>query len=103
VTGVTRPSNTKDLGLPTRSSNPFDAKREIGRAYPRRTPVARVSLGRDELVVSLDGHGNVDLRLWTDTGGIHFPSKSGITFPRERLDDLIDALQGARKDGQAIA
>ena len=35
VTGVACQSIIKDLVLPTPFSNPFDAKRQIGRAYPR--------------------------------------------------------------------
>jgi hypothetical protein len=63
----------------------------------RRTPLARLDLGRDQLVVSIDDHGNVDLRLWTDTAGVRLASKAGITFPCERLGDLIAALKAARR------
>jgi len=35
VTGVARPSATKDLTSHTTINNPFDAKREISRAYTR--------------------------------------------------------------------
>ena len=62
-----------------------------------RTALACIPIGQDELVVSLDGHGNHDLRLWTLTGDLRFPSKAGITFPRERLDEVIAALNAAKR------
>jgi hypothetical protein len=69
----------------------------------KRAVLARLDLGRDELVVSADEHGNVDVRLHTETAGLRFPSKHGITFPRERLGDLIAVLKaGAQQEGSSV-
>jgi hypothetical protein len=67
------------------------------------TALARIPIGKDELVVKLDG-GRVDIRLSTLTGDQRFPSKHGVTLPRDCLNDLIAALEAAKKKGgQAIA
>ncbi len=48
-----------------------------------RIPVARIPLDRDELVISTDEHGQIDIRLMDGpTGGVRFPSGKGISFPR---------------------
>jgi hypothetical protein len=62
-----------------------------------RVAVARIPVGQDELVVSIDEHDRIDLRIWTRTGDLKFPSKHGVTVPRHALRDLIDALMAARR------
>ena len=48
----------------------------------RRQVFGRMPLGAvDELVISIDEHGDIDLRRWTFTGGLRFPSKRGVTLP----------------------
>jgi hypothetical protein len=61
----------------------------------RRTRIARIPIGVDELVVSVDDRDHVDVRLWTDTSGVRFPSKHGVTVPRHVINDLINALRSA--------
>lgn len=40
-----------------------------------RIPIARIALDDgSELVVSIDERGRTDLRLWTPTGDLKFPS-----------------------------
>ena len=63
----------------------------------RRQVLARVPLGAvDELVISIDEHGDIDLRRWTFTGGLRFPSKRGVTLPPSLLPDVIAALERAK-------
>ena len=61
------------------------------------TRLAAIPLDRDELVVSVDERDRIDVRLWTDTGGIRFPSKHGIAVPRHALPEIIAALELARR------
>ena len=63
----------------------------------KRATLARIPLGRDEVVIALDDRDRIDIRLWTDTSGIRLPSKHGVTLPRYVLRDLIDALEQARR------
>jgi hypothetical protein len=61
-----------------------------------RTRVATIPLDDDtDLVVSLDAQGDLDLRRWTQTGDLKFPSKHGATVPRGSVRDLIEALREA--------
>jgi hypothetical protein len=60
----------------------------------RRTVLARIPLGKDALVVTLDGD-RVDIRVHTPTGGLRFPSKNGLTINHGDLPALIEALQHA--------
>ena len=58
-----------------------------------RTAPARIPLDDTDLVISVvEPQGAIDLRLWTQTGGVKFPSKIGITIPRYALRAVIDAL-----------
>ena len=67
-----------------------------------RTRLATIPLDDgSDLVVSLDAHGDLDLRRWTPTGDLQFPSKNGVTVPRHVLRDLIDALRNAKRRGAA--
>ena len=65
------------------------------------TPVARIPLDHNELVISVIDGGKIDVRMWTPTGGVRFPSKNGVTFPgqclREALDGLRLAMSGGKK------
>ncbi len=62
-----------------------------------RHAIARIPLGQDELVVSIDERGDLDLRIWTPSGDLRFPSKHGVSVPKWALRDLIDALQQAKR------
>ena len=65
----------------------------------KRVTLTRVAIGRDELVVSLTDHDKLDLRLWTLSGSIGFPSRNGLTINLDDLPALIAALRRvARKD-----
>jgi hypothetical protein len=55
-----------------------------------RTPIARIAVDDNELVISV-GAGAIDMRLWTPTGGIRFPSKHGMTFPAHCVREVLDA------------
>lgn len=66
-----------------------------------RIAIARIPVDRDELVVSVDERDRIDIRLWTDTSGVRFPSKSGVTVERWALPDLINALQRAKRRNAA--
>ena len=69
-----------------------------------RIPIARIALDDgSELVVSIDERGRTDLRLWTPTGDLKFPSKHGLTVSRYALREVIAALREAKEGGQAIA
>jgi hypothetical protein len=63
-----------------------------------RTSLAVISLDDgSDLVVSIDADGDLDLRRWTQTGDLKFPSRNGVTVPHEHLNDLIDALKAAKR------
>ena len=50
-------------------------------------------LGADELVLSTDAHGKLDLRVWTATGSLRMASRNGLALDRADLPALIDALR----------
>jgi len=56
----------------------------------------RVRHGRDELVLSLNKHDRLDLRLWTAAGGVRMEPPTGLTLHLNDVPKLIDALQGAQ-------
>jgi hypothetical protein len=63
-----------------------------------RVRLATIPLNSDaDLVVSVDSEGAIDLRIWTPSGDLKFPSKSGVTVPRWALRDLIEALKAAKR------
>ena len=57
----------------------------------KRTPITRFPIGNDLLVVTLE-RDRLDVRVHTPTGGLHFPSKNGLTLPLTDLPKLIEAL-----------
>jgi len=61
-----------------------------------RIAVIELEDGSD-LVVSIDQLGRVDVREWTQTGDLKFPSKHGVACPRSALTALIDALRKAKR------
>ena len=68
----------------------------------KRTVIARIPIGHDEIVISLDDRDRIDVRVHTLTGGLHFPSNNALTLRREHLAALIEALEGAmRKEAAA--
>jgi hypothetical protein len=61
-----------------------------------RERLAVIELDADtDIVVSIDQLGRIDLREWTQTGDLKFPSKHGVAVPRAVLRDLIAALSEA--------
>jgi hypothetical protein len=62
-----------------------------------RRPVARIPIGRDELVISAAEGDRIDIRLWTDTSGVRFPSTRGVTIPQWAVRDLINALKATKQ------
>lgn len=59
----------------------------------QRTPIARIPVDQNELVISIDHAGMIDMRIWTPTGGVKFPSKHGVSFPARCVRDVLDALR----------
>ena len=56
---------------------------------------------RDEIKVSLNtfaGQRLVDVRIYSEIDGVVRPTKKGISLARERLPDLIRALQQAERE-----
>jgi hypothetical protein len=70
----------------------FGQRQTGGGAITHRTRIAAIPIGKDEFVVSIDEHGRIDLRLWTMTGDMRFPSGKGFSLPRHLISDLIAAL-----------
>jgi hypothetical protein len=66
----------------------------VGAGLCKRTVLARIPTGKDELVVTLHSD-RVDIRVHTPTGGLRFPSKNGLTVKHGDLPALIEALQHA--------
>jgi hypothetical protein len=63
-----------------------------------RDTIARIALDNgSDLVVSIDADGDLDLRRWTPTGDLKFPSKHGVTIPAYAMHAVIDALTQARR------
>jgi hypothetical protein len=62
-----------------------------------RTRLATFAIGADELVIALDPHGNLDIRLHTDTSGVRMASANGLTIHLSDVPKLIDALKAARR------
>ena len=69
----------------------------LRRGARSRLVLARIEIGHDELVITLDGE-RVDVRVHTPTGGLRFPSKNGLTININDVPKLIGALQAARKE-----
>jgi hypothetical protein len=63
----------------------------------KRTPLARIPIGNDELVLSVDDRDRIDIRMWTDTSGVRMASANGLTIHRNDVPKLIAALQGAKR------
>ena len=63
----------------------------------KRTPIARIPISNDELVITLDDHKRLDIRLWTASGGVRMSSANGLTIPLRDVPKLIAALQRAKK------
>ena len=68
-----------------------------------RQVLARVPLGTDELVLSVDDRDRIDIRLWTATGGVRMASRHGLTLHLTDLPKLIGALALARGEADAHA
>ena len=69
-----------------------------------RTAIARIPLDDDtDLVVSLDAHGDLDLRRWTQTGHLKFPSKHGVTIPHYAVSRGDRRLEGGETEGGGMS
>jgi hypothetical protein len=63
-----------------------------------RTRLATIPLDNgSDLVVSLTADGDADVRLWTRTGDLKFPSKDGVSIPHYAVHAVIDALKQAKR------
>jgi hypothetical protein len=62
-----------------------------------RQILARVPLGDDELVLSLDHQNRLDVRVWTATAGVRMASGNGLTIALTYLPHLLDALEQVLK------
>ncbi|MGH6864884.1 MAG: hypothetical protein ACREDO_01590 [Methyloceanibacter sp.] len=60
-----------------------------------RTILARLPGALDEIVISRDRAGQIDLRLWTDLNGLGIRMASKLALPPERLPQVIEALKVA--------
>ena len=63
----------------------------------RRTPIARIPIGNDELVITLDDHKRLDIRAWTASGGVRMASANGLTIRLNDVPKLIAVLERARE------
>ena len=64
---------------------------------PHHERLATIELDADtDLVITVDAIGRLDLREWTKTGDLKFPSRSGVAAPRAALTALIAALRKAQ-------
>jgi hypothetical protein len=63
--------------------------------------LARVSLGADELVLSVDDKGRVDVRLWTASSVVRMASANGLTLHRSDVPKLIEALHAITREEAA--
>jgi hypothetical protein len=61
----------------------------------KRATLARLRIGKDELVVTLDESDGLDVRLWTATGGVRMASANGLTLHLNDVPKLIAALERA--------
>jgi len=63
-----------------------------------RDTIARIPLNDgSEIVVSVDTDGAADLRRWTRTGDLKFPSGKGVLIPSYAVRAVIDALKQVRR------
>ena len=67
----------------------------------KRVVLARIPIGNDEIVVTLDDRDRIDIRLWTATGGVRMASANGLTIPRDDVPKLIAALERAMRQEAA--
>ena len=67
----------------------------------KRTVIARIPIGHDEIVVTLDDRDRLDIRLWTASGGIRMASANGLTIHRRNVPALIAALERATREAAA--
>jgi hypothetical protein len=51
-------------------------------AAMKRAVLARISLGADELVLITDTRNNLDIRVWTATGGVRMAGARADHSPR---------------------
>ncbi|MDG6928569.1 MAG: transcriptional coactivator p15/PC4 family protein [Nitrososphaerota archaeon] len=68
----------------------------------KSTPVAEVVINESTTIkvatfVDRKGGTRVDVRAWISTASYTGPTKKGVTFPVERLDEVLAALQKARQ------
>jgi len=70
-----------------------------------RTILARLPIGRDEIILSRDSAGQIDVRLWTDLNGlgVRMASKQGLALSLRLIPRLIEALQDALDSTEAAA
>jgi hypothetical protein len=66
-----------------------------------RVRLAAFPIGDDELVISVDAHGNLDIRLHTNTGGVRMASANGLTLHLNDVPKLIDALKAVKRRAAA--
>jgi len=69
----------------------------------KRVIFARIPINDDELVLSVDAHERLDVRLWTatGTGGPRMASANGLTLHVGDVPKLIAALERAAREAAA--
>ncbi|MCX8021523.1 MAG: transcriptional coactivator p15/PC4 family protein [Syntrophorhabdaceae bacterium] len=64
--------------------------------------IGEISKGKDKIIVSVKefkGRRYVDLRVYFENeNGEWIPTKKGITFPPESLEDMIKLLENTKKN-----
>jgi hypothetical protein len=65
----------------------------------KRAVLARIPIGNNELVVSIDERDRIDLRLWTCTAGVSMASANGVTLPPRRCSET-DRRAARREKGR---
>jgi hypothetical protein len=65
--------------------------------------IGEMQKGKDKIIVALKefkGKEYIDIRTYFENdNGDWIPTKKGITFPPDSLDEMIDILKSAKKKG----
>jgi hypothetical protein len=65
--------------------------------------IGEMQKGKDKIIVALKefkGKEYIDIRTYFENGnGDWIPTKKGVTFSPESLDEMIDILKSAKKKG----
>lgn len=91
------PDSASDAAKPFRNATTTLSTNAKGRADQGRRLIARIDIGGGRDVVVSRAGDLIDVRIWTATGNLKFPSKHGLTIPLDKASALIAALRQARR------